>query len=81
MYKAIKDRVIVRLSDSPQSGQLISLQDNLRDRGIIIDIGAAVKDLHIGDEVVFHIFDELPLPEKNLVVVREKSILGILTTN
>ena len=77
MYKAITDRIIVRLSDSPQS-ELIKLPDNMpRNTGTVLDVGPEVHGVQPGDEIIFHVFDELPLPQKNLVVVREKSVLGI----
>ena len=31
----------------------------------------------VGDKVLFHKWDDLPSPEKDVVVVRESSLLGV----
>ena len=78
MYKAITDRIIVRLDDCPANRLILGLEEETRDRGFVIDVGPRVSEVNRGDEIIFHTFDELPLPEKNLAVVREKSVLGII---
>lgn len=78
MYKAITDRIIVRLSDCPYTN-LIKLPDKTpRNTGTVLDAGPAAYGVHKGDEIIFHAFDELPLPQENLAVVRAKSVLGII---
>lgn len=77
MYKAIMDRIIVRLSDSLHTS-LIKLPDNTpRNTGTVLNVGPDVYGVQPGDEIIFHAFDELPLPQKNMAVIRAKSVLGI----
>lgn len=78
MYQAITDRIIVQLSDYPQSSIIMSSAVLTHVHGTVLAVGNQVKDIKKGDEIIFHVFDELPLPEKNLVVIREKSVLGII---
>lgn len=77
MYKAITDRIIVRLSDCPQTS-FITLSDTPRNTGTVVDTGPDVHGVQKGDEIIFHAFDELPLPRENWAVIREKSVLGII---
>jgi len=37
-----------------------------------------VHSVKVGDRVFFHIFDDLPGPSEDIVVVRENSILGVI---
>ena len=37
-----------------------------------------MKGIKPGDRVLFHVFDELETPVKDVVAVRENSILGVL---
>lgn len=78
MYRAITDRIIVQLSDYPQSSAIMVPLRATHIMGTVLAVGNKVYDVHKGDEIIFHVFDELPLPEKNLVVIREKSVLGII---
>ncbi len=79
MLQAISDRIIIEL-DSPKTGNLLLPENKaLQNSGIVKSIGDKVTWVKNGDHVVFHLFDELPLPEENLVVIRESSILGIYT--
>ena len=77
MYKAIMDRIIVCLNECPQTN-VITPENRTRNRGKVIDVGERVHGVHKGDEIIFHVFDEMPLPKKDWVVVREKSVLGII---
>lgn len=78
MYRAIMDRVIVQLCDEKTPSVILTAEDKPRCMGTVISIGNAVSSVKIGDKIVFHVFDELPLNGKNIVAVREKSILGIV---
>ena len=40
-------------------------------------IGEDVKSVKVGDKVLFHIWDELPTYDPDVVVVRENSLLGV----
>ena len=78
MYKAITDRIIVCLNDCPQTSFITLSESTPRNTGTVVDVGPAVHGVQKGDEIIFHAFDELPLPRENLAVVREKSVLGII---
>lgn len=81
MIKAISDRVFIRLEAKPDktTGGIILTEDfhQAETIGIVESIGEKVKAVSIGDKVLFHIFDDLPSYDKNVVVVRENSILGV----
>lgn len=81
MYKAIADRVVVKLCDDNVNSSVIGPENKYRNQGIILSVGEKVQSLQAGDRIIFHQFDELMLPEKDCAVVREKSVLGILTNN
>lgn len=78
MYRAITDRIIVKLDDYPKNERILGMETKERNRGKVLDVGPYVSGVCRGDQIIFHTFDELPLPEKNLAVVREKSVLGII---
>lgn len=77
MLKAIEDRLII-LPDKPLPHKLIMdcQKNDYTNQGIVQSVGDKVTMAKIGDYVVFHRFDELPLPNDGLVVVRESSLLG-----
>lgn len=77
MYKAIKDRLIIK-PDKTDLSQIISIEPRkiITNQGIVKSIGDMVTLAKVGDKVVFHCFDELPLPTEDLVVIREKSLLA-----
>lgn len=74
------DRVFIRLeAEKTTKGGIILTDsvDNPRTIGVIEGVGPEVKSVNVGDKVLFHVFDELPTYDKDVVVVRENSILGI----
>ena len=81
--KAVMDRVFVRLTpvEKQTSGGIILTDDFEQPRtiGIVESIGSQVTGIKPGDKVLFHVFDELPTYDPNIVVVRENSILGVIT--
>jgi len=77
MLQAIMDRIIVRLDEEEISPLILENDRYIRNKGVVQSVGDKVSQVKPGDRVVFHQFDELPLPEKGLVVIREKSLLGI----
>ncbi|MBQ9732086.1 MAG: hypothetical protein IJV97_03250 [Alphaproteobacteria bacterium] len=81
MVKAITDRVFIRLESKPSAtaGGIFFTEDYQPERtiGIVESIGPEVKGIEIGDKVLFHIFDELPTYDPDVVVVRQNSILGV----
>jgi co-chaperonin GroES (HSP10) len=78
MLIAIADRIIVRPDSADESKILLPDSENIHtNKGEVLSVGPLVTSIKIGDHIVFHPFDELVLPEKNLVAVREKSVLAI----
>lgn len=81
MIKAIEDRVFIRLDakNNKTEGGIILTDDWRQPRtvGTVESIGDRVTSVKKGDRVLFHIFDELPTYDENVVVVRENSILGV----
>ena len=77
MYKAIKDRIIIKLDESIKSKFLLCDTELCnKNSGVVISVGDDVKSVKAGDHIIFHLFDEIALPEKDLAVVREKSVLA-----
>ena len=80
MLKAVADRIIVKLDAATQSSLIIADSAvDVRNCGVVQSVGDKVRTIKKGNHIVFHLFDELPLPEDGLVVIREKSVLGIYT--
>lgn len=84
MVKAIMDRVFVKL-DAPETKSGIILTDDIRRPryiGRVVSVGDQVKSVKVGDHVVFHVFDDVPVnaptEEKDVVAVREYSLLGVI---
>lgn len=80
--KAIADRIFVRLEPEAEktSGGVLLVSDIPEPRtvGVLESVGEQVKGIKPGDRVLFHVFDELETPVKDVVAVRENSILGVL---
>ena len=78
MLSAISDRIIVEL-DSQNESAIWQPENSAKvvNKGIVLSTGPLVLHIKKGDHIVFHPFDELALPEKNMVVIREKSVLSI----
>lgn len=78
--KAIADRIFIRLAPPEETPGIILPADIEEPRtvGVVESVGEKVSAVKPGDKVLFHVFDELEMPEKNLVVVRESSILGVM---
>ena len=76
MVKAILDRVFIKLEEPKHNG--IMELDNDRNIGVVLSKGEEVTDsVKVGDKVLFHKWDDVPSPEKDVVVVRESSLLGV----
>ncbi len=76
MLHAVNDRIIVLLDKKPDSPLFLPEDLTIRNQGVVQDIGPNVSEVAVGDHIIFHRFDELELPQDNLVVVRESSVLG-----
>jgi len=81
LIRAIMDRVFVKLpaEKATTDGGIILCDgfENQRTTGEVVSVGKDVKSVKVGDKVLFHVFDELPMPEKDIVALRENSILGV----
>ena len=77
MFKAVSDRIFVRLEQKTKASIMLPDEKRYTDRGVVESVGERVSGVKAGDKVIFHLFDELPLPEDGLVVIRQKSLLGI----
>ncbi len=79
--KAIADRIFIRLAPQKETAGGILLAadiDEPRTVGVVESTGKDVRSVKAGDKVLFHVFDELETPDKDVVVVRESSILGVI---
>ena len=81
MITPVSDRIFIRLEPDNDitSGGIILVDDYHKTRNIgqVEAVGPLVTSVKEGDKVLFHIFDELPTPDPNIVVARENSILGV----
>lgn len=80
MLKAVNDRLIIK-PDKVKHGRIIftNIEKNIVNQGVVQSVGDKVTWAKAGDKVLFHCFDELPLPQDDLVVIREKSLLCKIT--
>ena len=83
MVKAIMDRVFVKLDKPENVGGIILPEDvqNPRNIGRVVSVGPEVQSVKVGDRVVFHHFDEVPVEVPtvdDIVAVREFSLLGVI---
>lgn len=75
--QAVSDRIFIQLDEPDSSSKLILTdQKRPRNRGTVISVGPLVDSVEVGDRVLFHMFDELPTYDENVVVIRENSLLG-----
>ena len=78
--QTIMDRVLIRLDENKNktAGGILLTDDAIPTRtvGVVESVGEDVRSVNIGDKVLFKVFDELPALEDDLVVVRERSLLG-----
>lgn len=80
MVKAVKDRIFIRLEKEKKTSGGIILAETIetpRTVGIIESVGNEVTSVKVGDKVLFHVWDDLPTYDPDVVVVRECSILGV----
>ena len=79
--KAVMDRVFIKLDDKENiKGGILLPEDayDVQTIGRVVATGPEVSAVKVGDKVMFHAFDELPTIEKNVVVVRQNSLLAVL---
>ncbi len=81
MIKAIADRIFIRLDPLQKGGIIIDDYHTARNTGVVVSIGERVSRVKEGQHVIFHIFDDLPTCEKDVVAVRENSILGVISND
>ena len=78
MYVALKDRIIIKLCEDTSTIIQLNASDP-KNKAIVLCVGSDVDSVVPGDKILFHPYDEIALPEKNLAVIREKSILALIT--
>lgn len=79
--KAVMDRVFIKLDEKEKNKAGILMPEDSYDArtvGRVLAIGPEVRAVSVGDHVMFHAFDELPTVEKDVVVVRQNSLLAVL---
>lgn len=76
MYKAIKDRIIIKIDESGKKRSIVGLKEDYNNIGVVLSVGDMVKTVEAGEKIIFHMYDEIELPQKGLAVVREKSVLA-----
>lgn len=79
--KAVTDRVLIRLENKEKQKGGVLLPDGFektRTVGTVLSIGPKVHAVNVGQRVMFHVFDELPTIEPDVVAVREGSLLAVL---
>ncbi|MBQ8676860.1 MAG: hypothetical protein IJ529_00125 [Alphaproteobacteria bacterium] len=81
MIQAIADRIFIRLDEPASSPLIIDDSRTPRNTGVVLSTGDKVSSVRTGDHVLFHIFDDLPAYDKDVVTVRENSILGVITND
>lgn len=82
MVKAVLDRVFIRLDAKEKTtsgGIILTDHEGEQTIGTVEALGPDVTSVKVGDRVLFHVFDELPSYDPEVVVVRESSLLGVFT--
>ncbi|MBQ8661891.1 MAG: co-chaperone GroES [Alphaproteobacteria bacterium] len=80
MVRAILDRVFIRIEPPAASQGGIFMPETIENpptTGRVEAVGPLVASVKPGEKVLFHVFDELPGYDKDVVVVRESSLLGV----
>lgn len=78
--KAVMDRVLIKLDEKEKQKGNVLLPDDFeqtRTIGVVLSVGPDVHAVSVGERVLFHVFDELPTIEKDVVAVRENSLLAV----
>ena len=82
--KPISDRIFIKLNtQNPATSTSLILPDAELNhlsahQGVVLSVGELVSTVKAGAGVLFHPFDDLKTPDPDVVVIREKSLLGIL---
>lgn len=77
MLKAIADRLIVKPDKTLPSALIgVENENKFTNQGVVQSIGGNVTLAAVGEHIMYHRFDELPLPQDDLIVIRESSLLG-----
>lgn len=76
MYRAIKDRIIIKIDESKKNKTIVGIEQNFNNIGFVLSVGDMVKTVKPGEHIIFHMYDEIEMPQKGLAVVREQSVLA-----
>ncbi len=80
--KPIGDKIFLKLGEEKKSSLILKpfgLNKQKANIGTVLATGEKVSVVQKGDKVMFHPFDELETPDENIVVIREKSLLAVLS--
>lgn len=82
--KPLFDRIIIeRLETESKTGGGIIIPSSAKEEpvfGIVVAIGKNVKDINVGDKIVFPRFggNEINLENKKYLVMKELDVLGVI---
>lgn len=77
MVKPILDRIFIE--EVKKQSSIITLEDNEEAKiGKVVAKGCDVRNVKVGDVVIYFKWDDLPTPDENIKVIREKYVLGVL---
>ena len=75
------DRVLIKLDEKTKKEGGVLLPDGFEETrtvGVVLSVGPEVRSVQKGQTVLFHVFDELPTIEPDVVALRENSLLAVL---
>jgi len=80
--KALRDTVFIQLDDeSNQTASglyLVKTWDSIPPTGTVTAVGPDVKDVKVGDHVIFMQYASIDTDEADIRVVKEEHVLGVI---
>lgn len=80
--KALRDTVFIQVDDeSNQTASgiyIVKKWDNLPPTGTVTAVGPDVKDVTVGDHVIFMQYASIDTDDANIRVVKEEHVLGVI---
>lgn len=82
--KLLGKRVLVEVAKIVETSSgimLTQIEEEDKNRGTVVEIGTEVTDVAVGDEIMFnvHAGKSIVVEEKDLKLMREEDIYGIIT--